>query len=385
MNNLNNQGPLVSVVIPTSNGAQTIGAVLESLASQDYYNVEIIIVDNGSTDNTEGVVKDFMSKLSKPVKYFKYPNKLGHAGAINEGIRKASGDVIVVLHDDVVLCQRNWISSMLEILNKDDVGVASSLFVTDPDELSGIDKTFAYIYILGWHKPIVKVSTQEVLYTGLNNDVIKKEVIEKVGLMDETYKYSTHDIDFSERVRRIGYKIILNPKVCAKHILSSHQRSLKSHLIKAWQYGFPSGIILKRYGYLPNIDNMYLIISLIMFALSIININIALLISAIFMAISFIIEPPNYYKKPRYLMRLRKILVNLAGATILFILLKGALFIIPLLGGVPIVRALLSAFNAFKEQRSIRLSLLVLILHPIWSLINGVATLVGIPWFYLKA
>jgi len=323
-----------------------------------------------------------MSKLSK-LKYFKYPNKLGHAGAINEGIRKASGDVIVVLHDDVVLCQRNWISSMLEILNKDNVGVASSLFITDPDELYGINKAFAYVYILGWHKSIVNINTQEVLYTGLNNDAIKSEVIEKIGLMDETYKYGTHDIDFSERVRRIGYKIVLNPKVCAKHILSSHQRSLNSHLIKAWQYGFPSGIILKRYGYLPNIDNMYLIISLIMFTLSIIN--IALLISAIFMAISFIIEPPNYYKKPRYLMRLRKILVNLASAAILFFLLKGALFIIPLLGGVPIVRALLSAFNAFKEQRSIRLSLLVLILHPMWSLINGVATLIGIPWFYLKA
>jgi glycosyltransferase involved in cell wall biosynthesis len=174
MNRSDNQGPLVSVVIPTSNGAQTIGTVLESLASQDYQNIEIIIIDNGSTDNTEGVVKGFMGKSSRPVKYFKYPNKLGHAGAINEGIRKTSGDVIIVLHDDVVLCQRNWVSSMLEVLNKDNVGVASSLFVTDPDELSGINKVFAYIYILGWHKPNVNISTQEVLYTGLNNDVIKR-------------------------------------------------------------------------------------------------------------------------------------------------------------------------------------------------------------------
>ena len=84
-------------------------------------------------------------------------------------------------------------------------------------------------------------------------------------------------------------------------------------------------------------------------------------------------------------MRLRKILVNLTGAAILFVLLKGSLFIIPLLGGVPIARALLSAFSAFKEQRSIRLSFLVLILHPIWSLINGAAALVGMPWFYLRA
>jgi hypothetical protein len=85
------------------------------------------------------------------------------------------------------------------------------------------------------------------------------------------------------------------------------------------------------------------------------------------------------------MVRLRKILANLAGAAILYLLLKGSLFIIPLLGGVPIVRALSSALSAFKEQRSVRLSFLVLILHPIWSLINGVATLVGMLWFYLKA
>jgi len=378
------QSLLVSIVIPTCNGAQTIGNVLESVISQDYENMEIIVIDNGSTDNTEDVVKNFIGKSRKLIKYYKYPSKLGHAGAINEGIKKASGNIIVILHDDVVLYQRNWLSSMLEVLKKDEVGVASSLLVTDPNELSGINRAFAYIYLLGWHRPNVNIDVCEVLYTGLNNDVIRKEVLEKVGLMDEIYKYGTHDIDFSERVRRNGYKIVLNPKVYAKHILSSHQRSLKSHLIKAWQYGFPSGIILKRYGYLPNIDNAYLVISLLIFAISLINLNLALLISLILIALSFIIEPPNYYGKPKYFIRLRKVVANLMGAVILFISLKSTLFIIPLLGGIPILRSLISSFNAFREQRSVNLCLLILILHPIWSLINGMATLIGIPWFFIK-
>jgi GT2 family glycosyltransferase len=223
MSSSNDRYPLVSIVILTSNGAQTIEKVLESVISQGYENIEVIVIDNGSTDNTENIVKNFMSKSSEPIRYYKYPSKLGHAGAINEGIRRALGDVIVMLHDDVVLCQRNWLSSMTNILRDKQVGVASSLFVTAPNELSGINKVFAYVYLLGWHRPDVDMDVQEVLYTGLNNDVIKREVIEKVGLMDETYKYGTHDIDFSERVRKSGYKIVLNPKVCAKHILSSYQ------------------------------------------------------------------------------------------------------------------------------------------------------------------
>jgi glycosyltransferase involved in cell wall biosynthesis len=380
----NDSYPLVSIVIPTSNGAQTIEKVLESVISQDYENIEVIVIDNGSTDNTENIVRNFMSNSCVEIRYYKYPTKLGHAGAINEGIRKALGDVIVILHDDVVLCQHNWLLSMTNILRDKQVGVASSLFVTFPNELSGINKVFAYVYLLGWHRPDVDMGVQEVLYTGLNNDVIQREVIKKVGLMDETYKYGTHDIDFSERVRKSGYKIVLNPKVCAKHLLSSYQRSLVSHLVKAWQYGFPSGIILKRYRYLPNIDNAYFAISLLIFAISLINLNLALLMLLILIGLSFIIEPPNYYRKSKHFIKLKKLLVNLTGAVILFILLKGTFFIIPLLGGVPLLRSFISSFNAFKEQHSVKLSLLVLLFYPIWSFINGMATLIGISWFLLK-
>jgi len=65
----------------------------------------------------------------------------------------------------------------------------------------------------------------EVLYSGLNKDLIRREVIEKVGLLVNSYKYGMHDIDFAERVRRAGYKIVLNPKGHVEHLLSYYQKS----------------------------------------------------------------------------------------------------------------------------------------------------------------
>jgi GT2 family glycosyltransferase len=91
---------------------------------------------------------------------------------------------------------------MLETLKKDErIGIASSLFITPVKKLrSTVNRIFSYIYILGWRDKVPNLPIMEVLYSGLNNDLIRREVIEKVGLLDNSYKYGMHDIDFAERV-----------------------------------------------------------------------------------------------------------------------------------------------------------------------------------------
>jgi len=77
---------VLSIVIPASNAEDTIGELLESIKAQDFHDdYEVIIIDNGSKDKTEEIVKKYMDHL--PIRYYKYKEKLGHAGAINEGNR----------------------------------------------------------------------------------------------------------------------------------------------------------------------------------------------------------------------------------------------------------------------------------------------------------
>ncbi|MDH5436731.1 MAG: glycosyltransferase, partial [Gammaproteobacteria bacterium] len=87
--------PTISVVIAVFNGAKTVKRAIESVLSQTYSALEIIVVDDGSTDNTAEIVKSF----SEPVKYF-YQDNAGVSVARNNGVGQAQGEWIAFLDAD---------------------------------------------------------------------------------------------------------------------------------------------------------------------------------------------------------------------------------------------------------------------------------------------
>ncbi len=87
--------PLVSVIIPTYNRAWTLNKAIDSVLEQDYKNFELIVIDDGSTDDTEALVKTY----DKPIKYIQQPN-LGVSAARNKGISASSGSLIAFLDSD---------------------------------------------------------------------------------------------------------------------------------------------------------------------------------------------------------------------------------------------------------------------------------------------
>jgi len=103
---------LVSVIIPTHNRGNLITETIESVLAQSYGNIEILIVDNGSTDDTENIIKKI--KTSR-IQYFKQENSGGPAGPRNVGIRKSRGEYIAFLDsDDIWLPDK--IKKQVEIL-----------------------------------------------------------------------------------------------------------------------------------------------------------------------------------------------------------------------------------------------------------------------------
>jgi glycosyltransferase involved in cell wall biosynthesis len=88
-----------SIIIPTYNRASLIAKTLHSVLNQSFEDFEVIVVDDGSTDNTESVVADF---ISDKVRYFRIPNG-ERAKARNFGVRKAQGDFITFLDSDDLL------------------------------------------------------------------------------------------------------------------------------------------------------------------------------------------------------------------------------------------------------------------------------------------
>ena len=98
----NNQQPLVSIIIPVYNGSNYLRDAIDSALSQTYSNIEILVINDGSTDNTEEIAKSYGSKI----RYYKKPNG-GVSSALNFGISKMKGEYFSWLsHDDMYLPEK---------------------------------------------------------------------------------------------------------------------------------------------------------------------------------------------------------------------------------------------------------------------------------------
>jgi glycosyltransferase involved in cell wall biosynthesis len=103
---------LVSVIMPAYNAEKFIAESIESVIAQSYNNWELLVVDDGSTDNSKRIIKDFCKKDER-IKYFYQPNsKPGRAR--NSALKRASGRYVAFLDADDV-----WLSEKLKVQLKE--------------------------------------------------------------------------------------------------------------------------------------------------------------------------------------------------------------------------------------------------------------------------
>ena len=110
---MNNQA-LVSVAVPTYNNAPFLKQALDSILSQSYQNIEVVISDNASTDNTPGIIKSIQDRR---VKYFRNPQTVSFIENWNKAIKLASADYIAFYHSDDVYSAR-IVEKEMDFLNK---------------------------------------------------------------------------------------------------------------------------------------------------------------------------------------------------------------------------------------------------------------------------
>ena len=109
--------PKISVIIPVYNTEKYVEKCLESLAKQEMKDFEVIIVNDGSTDNSENVIKNYMQSSKLNIKYLEKENG-GLASARNYGVEKASGKYISFLDSDDYL-EKNLFSELEKYIDKD--------------------------------------------------------------------------------------------------------------------------------------------------------------------------------------------------------------------------------------------------------------------------
>jgi glycosyltransferase involved in cell wall biosynthesis len=103
--------PLVSVIIPTHNRQQLLRRALMSVARQTYEPIEVVVVNDGSSDDTDAVVAEFQQAHPR-IKYLQHSRPMGAPKARNYGIRESTGDFLTFLDDDDELLPDNILSCM---------------------------------------------------------------------------------------------------------------------------------------------------------------------------------------------------------------------------------------------------------------------------------
>lgn len=218
--------PLVSVIIPTYNRADLIRRALESVFAQTYANLEAIVVDNASSDNTAEVVS---SIIDKRLKFIRHDVNKGPAASRNTGLRNSRGDYITFLDSDDEWLPRK-LACQLDIFKKEGEGIGlvftngfneaiNAMAITDPVS-SGI------YYDPGKDKfyPLRK------LITPPSSWMLPCEVTEKIGYFDEAM-ITWDDGDYLARVAYEFPVYFLNQDLVIWHASGVHLNMMNRDLI----------------------------------------------------------------------------------------------------------------------------------------------------------
>ena len=235
----------ISVIIPTCNRENSLAKVLTLFGYQTYpySRFEVIVVDDGSVDNTENIVKELQSKLPYRLSYIKQKNA-GPASARNRGLRQAQADILLFTGDDI-LPKNDLIEQHLES-HKQYQDVAVLGYVGWSDELN-ITDFMHYIAPDGFQFRYGSIKDTDNcgfrhFYTS-NISLAKKWFIE--DLFDEDFPYAAlEDTELAYRLEKKGLKIILNKKAISYHY---HQTSEESFCYRMRLTGFSASILLKKH------------------------------------------------------------------------------------------------------------------------------------------
>ena len=215
----------VSIITATYNSAASIKNCLDSVVNQNYCDLEYIIVDGKSSDDTLNIVKDYQQKFPS-IKLISEKD-CGIYDALNKGIQLATGDVVGFVHSDDLLANEHIVSDLVTQLQNEQLdGVYGDLQYVDKFDLNKVIRLWKSCAF----KPgLLKKGWMPAHPTFF----LKKTVYEKHGLFDLTYKIAA-DYDFMLRVLKDNkLKFAYLPKVITKmRVGGASNRSLKNIIQK---------------------------------------------------------------------------------------------------------------------------------------------------------
>jgi len=232
--------PRVSIITINYNGLEDTMECLESLKKISYPNYEVVVVDNGSRGNDTDVLED---RFGNYIHLIRNDQNYGRCGGTNIGMRYAldnsNPDYLLLLENDAVV-DSEFLTEMVKVAEADPaIGRAGAkiYYYDEPDRLQFVWGKMDFLRgdligmrgverVLG-RKKIDRGqydTIKEVEYVVGWCALIKRKVVESIGMLDEAYFFSWEDVDYCLRTKEAGFKVVYIPKAKIWHKYRSANR-----------------------------------------------------------------------------------------------------------------------------------------------------------------
>ncbi len=241
--------PSISVIVAVYNRAYEIGACLESLLSLDYppSKLEIIVVDDGSSDDTRRIVSGY------DVKLISQPENRGQSAARNRGVRTARGEIVAFVDSDCI-ADPGWLKDLVPYF-RDGRNVLVGGYVASYYSESLLDRYEEVKSPLNMgEETVVGVGAGSDFYVPTCNMLVRREEYLQVGGLNEDMRVG-EDVDLCWRLKEHGSRLVYVPKGVVRH---KHRNHLLECFKRRFQYGesepmlyLTHGSIAKHYPWQP--------------------------------------------------------------------------------------------------------------------------------------
>jgi len=232
----------VSIVISVYNAEKRIKEVVDALLKQDYDSYEIVLVDDGSTDGSLKIISK-LADNDKRIRVFSQKNKGGAAGR-NLGIKNAQGKYLVLTDDDVIL-EKNWLKKTIPILEKDEKSFVISVIKNNRPKNMTYLEDLLFDYAMA--SRMSNNRNEGLMF--MTNAFSKRETV-KAGLYDVKFGGSAAgaDIDLWVKMRNNGCKLAFSKSV-STHLEEKKRFRLEFFIKKPFVWGQSLNRLFRKHNY----------------------------------------------------------------------------------------------------------------------------------------
>ncbi|PJF34535.1 MAG: glycosyltransferase family 2 protein [Candidatus Thermofonsia Clade 1 bacterium] len=216
--------PLFSIIIPNWNGAIHLPTCLMALRAQTHAPLEVIVVDNASTDGSQALIRAEFPE----VRLIELTANRGFTGACNAGLQAANGAFLALLNNDTE-ADPHWAAEVLACFARHpEAGiVASKMLLFDQRD---VFHTAGDLYTLDgravnrgvWQRDRGQFEREEYVFSACGGSAAyRRAMLEQIGLLDDDFFFSMEDVDLAWRAQLADWRCVYTPKAVVYHKLSA--------------------------------------------------------------------------------------------------------------------------------------------------------------------